>query len=41
MKHNVREQKNREQGVNYENHENIMPRKFGAIWYLTQGIWLW
>ena len=31
---NVREQKIRERGVNHENHENIMPRKFGAIRYL-------
>ena len=31
MKRNVREQKIRERGVNHENHENIMPRKFGAI----------
>ena len=23
----------REQGVNHENHKNIMPRKFGAIRY--------
>ena len=29
--YNVREQKIRERGVNHENHENIMPRKFGAI----------
>ena len=33
MKRNVREQKIRERGVNHENHENIMPRKFGAIRY--------
>ena len=31
MKCNVREQKIHERGVNHENHENIMPRKFGAI----------
>ena len=31
MKRNVREQKIRERGVNHENHENIMPRKFGTI----------
>ena len=30
---NVREQKIRERGVNHENHENIMPRNFGAIRY--------
>ena len=30
MKHSVRER-----GVNHENHENIMPRKFGAIRYLV------
>ena len=35
MKRNVREQKIRERGVNHENHENIMPRKFGAIRYLV------
>ena len=33
MKRNVREQKIRERGVNHENHENIMSRKFGAIRY--------
>ena len=38
MKRNVREQKIREQGVNHENHENIMPRKFGAIRYLSDCI---
>jgi len=32
MKRNVHEQKIRERGVNHENHENIMPRNFGAIW---------
>ena len=31
--YNVREQKICERGVNHENHENIMPRKFGAILY--------
>ena len=27
-----RDKKIRERGVNHEIHENIMPRKFGAIW---------
>ena len=38
MKRNVREQKIRERGVNHENHENIMSRKFGAIRYLVISI---
>ena len=38
MKRNVREQKIRERGVNHENHENIMPRKFGAIRYVLHSV---
>ena len=30
---NFRDKKIRERGVNHEIHENIMPRKFGAIRY--------
>ena len=36
--YNVREQKLRERGVNHEIHENIMPRKFGAIRYIVSYI---
>ena len=30
-----------ERGVNHENHENIVPRKFGAIQYVPDGVLLW
>ena len=33
---NFREENFRDQKANHEIHENIVPRKFGAIWYIMR-----